>query len=153
MDRRGFLKVASTAVAGAVAARYSDLIYIPEQKRWVTDMGDFYQLVVPAGKTFSNETFDKPVSVILGERARLVRCEFFNFLNIYSPDMGVVDDILVKNTSQFVGTRKGIVKIYNSDRLLFKNSTVIDESENSKLSCIESVLCTNSRTNFSNIPD
>lgn len=85
-NRRGFIKMIGSLAVAAGAAQYAGVFAdknVPEpSKRWITDEGDFYSILIPAYKTLRNEIFDKPVLVVMNEGSLMEGCAVNGFINV-----------------------------------------------------------------------
>lgn len=91
LGRRGFLKIGAAAATAIVAAsRVPGLVLFDEPviahpyKDWVTDKGDYYEVVIPGGRSFARERFDKSVLLLMGERSIFTDCDVRGFVNVYA---------------------------------------------------------------------
>jgi hypothetical protein len=84
LQRRGFLKVVSALAAATGLVRYIETpILMPNKHEWIEDMGDYYIVRVPEGKTFANERLDKPTLFGLEDRATVTGIEVLGYANVY----------------------------------------------------------------------
>ena len=100
LTRRGFLKVTGAAAAALLAAKLlpPGLTVFDEQpvrhtasKDWITDRGDYWEVVIPAGKRLSREVFDKPLLLMMGQDASFVDCVVLGFANLYAkPNVSLI---------------------------------------------------------------
>lgn len=96
VTRRGFMRI--LGAAAAVTATGTGRILLADTEvpdklhRWVRDEGDFYRVRVPAGLSMKNESFDKPVLLILERRAQFLSCSVDGFVNAYMEGEGLVRD-------------------------------------------------------------
>lgn len=81
--RRGFLRLLGAAGVAAGLVKYAEpIVEFVQDGAWIEDKGSFLILRIPDGKTFANETFRKPVLVMMGLRSILRDTEFIGVVNI-----------------------------------------------------------------------
>jgi hypothetical protein len=114
--RRGFLKLATTFVGGIAVAQYvQPEMVLPELHPWVTDMGNFYYVKIPAGRTFSNEKLDKPCVFLFGERSTACNLEINGFVDAHFPQGMFFKDNTIDASRYLIDGRTDAIELFGSN--------------------------------------
>lgn len=124
IQRRTFLKVASSTVGAMVVHKYAEPFEVLPENDWITDRGDFYIVRVPDFKTFKNELLNKPTIFILGQSAVVSGCEVIGFANIAAPKGGTFDSCKVDSSAMEVPRKRSIIEIREDGLVLTGNHVI-----------------------------
>ena len=98
--RRTFLALAGAAAASPLVTYAEPLLLVPDTHRgWIEDKGEYFIVRVPAGKTFSRETFTKPVILLMGSGAWVRDISVSAYMNVSAQDGCLLDRVLVDASS------------------------------------------------------
>jgi len=122
--RRGFLKLATTMIGGIAVAQYSmPVVELPQLHEWVTDMGDYYVVRIPAFRTFANEKLDKPSVFLFGERSVARNLEIKGYADFHFRQGMTFKDSVVDATGFLIDGRTDVVELFgdNSGGVITRN--------------------------------
>lgn len=91
LTRRSFLKLTSGILALPNVVIFDEpIIEIVTPRHWVKDMGDYYEIFIPSGKSLAKEHFDKSIVMFMGSQSRFIECSVLGLTTVYSENATLI---------------------------------------------------------------
>jgi len=116
IERRGFLKIATTLMGGAMLATYTEpLIKLatPESHKWIEDKGDFYIVRVPMYKSFTKEHLDRPTIFLMDNYSIVSDVTVIGYSNFKTQGSRIISNCCFDITNTKTVNERSAVLFYN----------------------------------------